>query len=147
MPISGKLTGAKAWKATFAAMPQIVQDRMGDAVQLTASEMKRDAKGRVDVETGTLRDHIDFSYSPTYCRAKIGITPGTIFIGQGNKGKVKAYRASHYAHLVEFGSSRLKAHPFMTPAFTGQQGPFDARMQAAQRASIDDLANLGSSLL
>lgn len=161
--IRGKVTGTQAIKATLAAMPQIVRDRLGEAIQTTASEITRVAKGNVPVRTGTLRDHIDFSYSPTYCRAKVGITPGTVVI-QGAQTQTfkkvtrsfaatykalgwKVYRASHYAHLVEFGHGQVAAHPFLGPAFTGEQRYLDARMQAAQRGSITDLANVGARYL
>jgi HK97 gp10 family phage protein len=164
MVISGRVTGLQGIKATLAAMPTIVRDRLGEAIRVTASEMVRDARGRVQVKTGTLQEHIDFSFSPTYASARVGITPGTVVIRADGElqsfkkvGRVaarilkahgwKLYRASHYAHLVEFGWGHAPAHPFLGPAFAASKGPLDARMIAAQHASIDDLAHIGSSTL
>lgn len=164
VPIKGRVN-AQALKATLAAMPEIVRANMGDAMRTTGSEMVRNAKARVPIGTGTLRDHIDFSFSPTYCRSRVGITPGTVWI-QGHvtinpklavdigskrlrSQGARAYRASHYAHMVEFGArgGAMPAQPFMGPAFEGQMGPLESRMRAAQRASLDGLANVGSSFL
>lgn len=138
MPITGKLTGAKAIKATLAAMPDVVRSAFGDAIRTTASEVVRDAMSRVPVDTGTLKNHIGFSFSPTYARAKVGIQPGTVVVDG------RPHRASHYAHMVEFGTIKMPARPFLGPAFRGQQSALDDRMRAAQRASLDDLANIGS---
>lgn len=142
MPIRGSVK-SQAIKATLAAMPELVRSELGDAVRTTASEVKRNAIAAVPVGTGTLKNHIDFSFSPTYCRAKVGITPGNVVIQR------RVYRASHYAHLVEFGArgGQMPAQPFMGPAFEGQQSALESRMRAAQRASIDDVANIGSTFL
>ena len=113
---------------------------------MTASEVKRNARAAVKVQTGTLRDHIDFSFSPATCRAKVGITPGIVVIkvpGSGPNAKPRAYRASHYAHLVEF----KQKSPFLGPAFAGQLAPLQERMKAAQRATLTDLAHVGARYL
>lgn len=170
MPITGRVTGKQATKATFAAMPEVVRNRHGEAVRTTASEVVRNARANVRVGHGTLRDHIDFSFSPAAVRVKVGITPGTVVIRESSRGAVtireltkgnntsaraaafravgyKTYRASHYAHLVEFGHGGphgAPAHPFMDPAFRGQQAPYEDRMRAAQRATVDDLAHVGA---
>jgi len=72
MAISGSIQGRDALKATLAALPEVIRDAMGAAIQMTASEMVRAAKARVPVDTGALRDHIAFSFSPIYIRARIG---------------------------------------------------------------------------
>jgi|SRR5665213_1419035 len=165
MPISGRVTGKAAILATLAAMSDVVRSATGEAVRVTASEVVRGAISRVPVETGTLRDHIAFSFSPLYASAKVGIAPGTVVVRGDQRAEYKkatredakvfraqgwkTYRASHYAHLVEFGGrgGKLPARPFLGPAFDGQQGTLDARMRAAQRETLTTLANVGSSYL
>jgi HK97 gp10 family phage protein len=136
--IAGKIAGARAWKAVLTAMPQAVRDEMADAVRTTASETVRQARANVPVKTGTLRDHIDFSFSERAVRAKVGITTGTVLIDG------RLYRASHYAHCVEFGTKTIPQHPFLRPAIEGQRSPFEDRMRAAGRAVERDLASIGS---
>jgi HK97 gp10 family phage protein len=162
MPITGTITGKAAILATLAAMPDVVRSAFGDAVRTTASEIVREARSQVPVDTGTLRDHINFSFSDKYARAKIGVSAGTTTIAgtkvrgvvlAGRNGSAltsqgaRVLRPSHYAHLVEFGHAgphAAKAHAFLGPAFTGQLEPFDERMKAAQRQTLTDLANIGA---
>jgi len=163
MPITGRVRN-QAMKATLAAMPDLVRSAFGDAIRVTASEMVRSAKSRVPVRTGTLRDHIDFSFSPTYARAKVGITPGTVVVRDNvrlsfKKNQISAraqawrdrgyrvLRASHYAHMVEFGTVRMSPRPFMGPSFRAQQPLLESRMRSAQKVTIDSLANIGSRFL
>jgi HK97 gp10 family phage protein len=140
MPISGRVIGKQAVLATLAALPELARAELGEAIRVTASEVVRNAKATVPVDTGTLRDHIGFSFSPKYASAKIGITPGTVVI------KGRAHRASHYAHMVEFGArgGEIPARSFLGAAFRGQQSPLESRMRAAQAATLTDLANMGS---
>ncbi|HZR23246.1 MAG TPA: HK97-gp10 family putative phage morphogenesis protein [Vicinamibacterales bacterium] len=141
MPISGSVKGKAAIKATLAAMPDTVRAELGEAIRVTASEVVRNAKMSVPVRTGTLRNHIKFSFSPTYARARVGIEAGTVVIDG------RPLRASYYAHMVEYGTVKMSAHPFMRPAFEGQKTPLDSRMRAAQRATIDTVTNIGSRYL
>lgn len=163
MPIKGRVQ-SQAIKAALAAMPDAVRARHGEAIRVTLSEMKRIARATVKVETGTLQDHIDFSFSPTYARGKFGISPGSVWVqGRTAIGATMAadigasrlrsqgarlMRASHYAHLVEFGSPQHPmGAPFMGPAFSNQLSPLQDRMRVAQRDVVEDLTHIGSRYL
>lgn len=73
------------------------------------------ARARVRKESGTLKKSLDKKVK-TYVRSGVVVAivgPRSGFKGE-YKGKVR--RPSFYAHLVEFGTSKTPARPFLRPA-------------------------------
>lgn len=74
------------------ALPQAV----GQAVHEIAFQIEADAKGLAPVDTGFLRSSIQTSVIDAFT-AEVAV-------------------GAHYAAYVEFGTSRMAARPYLTPA-------------------------------
>ena len=79
------------------------QDAMRAAARVVAAE----AKQLVPVRTGNLRDSIRVRSSPKKYK------PGALVIASGSK---KAGTKGYHAKLVEYGTVKTKARPFLEPA-------------------------------
>ena len=77
------------------------------AIAQGANLIRDDAKRRCPVRRGVLRDSIK-------ARMKVGCPEGYVSAGIYKPG-APAY--SPHAHLVEFGTVRMQARPFLRPAF------------------------------
>lgn len=93
-----------------------------------ALEFYVEAKLRAPVQSGTLRDAIYRVYS------KDNSSDGrAVYHVSVNRSK-----APHF-HLVEYGTSRAAAHPFMRPAYDAAKG---AAVKAAQQRMLDKMKEL-----
>ncbi len=72
---------------------------MDFACKETADAIAEDAKGRVPVATGKLRDAIHVE--------RKGLAEYVVIAGDDE---------AFYGHMVEFGTRRQPPHPFLTPA-------------------------------
>jgi len=90
-----------------------------------ARVIRNEAKQRVPVETGQLRKNIVVARTIKQKGRKRRIR-GAVFVGIRGA-------ARYYAHLVEFGTSKLSARPFLRPAL-------DQKAPEALRAIAEKLA-------
>lgn len=105
MDLSAKLTGDLS--TGLEKLEREVQERvLFSGVAAMAQVLYDEAKGRVPVQTGTLRESIYRAYSPEL-----------------SKEASKVYRISWnrtkapHGGLIEFGTSRMAARPFIRPSF------------------------------
>ena len=89
----------------------------GDALRAGAKVIAADAKARVPVATGALRDAIVVRKA-TAKQRRFGL--GAVLIGFKKKSSYFTESASRRAHLTEFGTSTQQAQPFMRPAIDTQ---------------------------
>jgi HK97 gp10 family phage protein len=75
-----------------------VSAEMGNALAAGAEIVKNDARMRVPVRTGNLRDSIDMEQ----------VSSNEIHVGPGKEG--------WYGQFIELGKKGYAAHPFMRPA-------------------------------
>lgn len=164
-----KIQGLREAKAAFQKLPEITRDAMNVATFTTVSEIARLAKGRVlaspSVQTRALYNAIGFSVTPTNGRGRAGIQNVTTSVSRvnGRNVKVKGIVTSsrrhvvmggalvrnprRYAHLVEFGSRKMKAEPFMLPAAESQKQPYLDRCMKAGKVIEQQMAAIGGRLL
>lgn len=101
-----RLKGARDLDAALRRLPERTAARVtGNAVAAGARAIRDEAKARVPVETGELRDAI-------VVRRARG-RAGQVFVGFLKP-------TSRRAHLTEFGTSKASARPFMRPAFAAK---------------------------
>jgi HK97 gp10 family phage protein len=101
-------------------IPQIVlslNPRVDGALKVGAEAISQEAKQRVPVETGTLRDaiHVDSS----------GVGGGWSVIA----GDDDAF----YGHIIEHGGVNTPPHPFLIPAAESQRDSVAAAVTAVLR--------------
>lgn len=112
-------------------MPAEIAQPIKDEVMHLAEAIAADAKARVAVDTGLVRDTIKARKVGPGFAAKIGI--------MGVRDRKKAY----YAMFVEFGTKKMPARPFMTPAFEANKAEGIERIGAAVDKALAKVAQGG----
>jgi HK97 gp10 family phage protein len=107
--------------ASYNRLPEIIarlQPEVDRAVQEAARSVVADAKARVPVDTGRLRDaiHIEVDVDGVYVIA----------------GDRKAW----YGHIVEHGSVKQPPHPFLVPALEDNRAAIIAAVGLALRRAV-----------
>lgn len=141
-----------ALKRVFKAAPDEFKQRANEATEATVYAVERRATQNVPVDTGTLRSFIGSSFSKRSGFGRVGIRAGRVAIaGAGGSALTKRgarlLEPKKYAHLVEFGTSKMPAQPFMLPAAEGERGNYAQRMKTAGRQAEQALAGIGSRFL
>jgi len=118
----------KAVQDALKKLPAHLQQKVVvGATRASAAVIAKEAKENVPVRTGLLKKsisvrmvpksktpkgHVHFYVVPL---TKVRFTANVTVNGQS--GKLKATRTAYYAHMVEFGTSKMAAQPFLRPAF------------------------------
>lgn len=108
------------------------------AMYAGAVVIRDDARTRAPVETGALRSSIVAKASTT----KEGEIYGSVGVDRKtfSRGKRKGRKPRRYAHLVEFGTVKSKAQPFLRPAMDTNIDRVLDVIAEAMRKGIDDEA-------
>jgi len=105
----------------------IQQQVVKGATRSAANVIAKDARARVPVDTGLLKKSIAVRRAKKNNQkegheiyyvvplTKVKFTAKAKINGQN--AKLKATRYNFHAHLVEFGTSKMKAQPFLRPAY------------------------------
>ena len=125
---SFKMKGLSEMQRSLESLPDKLQERaMQNASAAGARVIRKEARRIVPVGRGPNHLRDDIVVSRTFKkRGRKQKLKGTVFLGIKDDGRF-------YAHLVEFGSSRQSAQPFMRPAF-------DNAFQPALQKMADKLA-------
>lgn len=100
-------------------LPQIaseLQARVSAGTKAGAAIIEARAKERVPVRSGRLKDAIH-----------------TEFKGSGDWSVVAGNRDVFYGHLIEFGTTRAPAHPFLVPALESSRAEVEKAITLALR--------------
>lgn len=114
MGSGARWSGAAAARRRFSRLPAVVRDELNKAVSDTTKAIRDAARSRAPVRTGALKKSITSRVDKR--RAK---------------GTVQA-KARH-AHLIEFGTSKMDARPFMLPAAEAERSRFIERAKDSGR--------------
>lgn len=108
------------------------------ALQASQKPLVQAARARVPVRTRTLRKSLGAKVKIYREGHGVAVTgPRVSIVGEYRGRKV---RPAKYAHLVEHGTVRAAAHPFLEPASQSSQG---AMLTAMTRVIQGELARLG----
>ena len=105
--------------------PKLARRQLGNAVAAGGRVVRDEAKTRVPVDTGLLKESI-----------VVRRPRGTL--GQAVVGFLSP--VSRRAHLTEFGTSRARARPFMRPALATKADAAIAKIADTLRRGLDRLA-------
>jgi HK97 gp10 family phage protein len=86
--------------------------------------------GRRDVDVGALKRDVRVRARP---KKKRGVIAFDVVTGKGTKKT----RGAYYAGMVEYGTSKMRAQPFIRPAFDANKDRIARMVQAGIRAGID----------
>ena len=164
--LQAHIRGLREAKAAFQALPAITRGHLNTATETTLSEIVRHAKARIQsspsVRTRSLLNSVAFTLNKNNGRGRVGVSDGsstisfggtrfrikgTLRMGSGGSASTsqgaKLIRPSRYAHLIEFGSRKQRAEPFMMPAAKSQEGPYLDRCKRAGTDVEKDIAAIG----
>lgn len=169
--IAGHVQGLREAKAAFQALPEAMRTRTNDATEITVREIVRHAQGRIlsspSVQTRSLLNAITWTLNKNNGRGKAGVANVSSTISFGHMGGImrkirvrgilvpgkdgsaltsqgaKLVKPSRYAHLIEKGTRRFRAEPFMWPAAQSQERPYLDRIMRAGKDVEKDLAAIG----
>ena len=96
-------------------------DEASKEALISAGELlQADTKKRAPVLTGNLRDHVKVSE----------VEKGSINVYVDSQGK------AYYGYMIEVGTSKMSAQPFMYPAFMANQDNIEKKMIEVLRARL-----------
>ena len=125
---------------------------LGVALRRMGAKIQKDAKSRVGVDTGTLRDNIINSRLPKKRRNKgeEGYEVTVRYKAKKYKDNARNRKAGRvggeynnngplfYARFLEFGTVNMPAKPFLTPAFESAKPELPSIFQREMIRAIDD---------
>lgn len=111
--------GMEEAEQAFDSLPLAVKNRVREVVKGIALAVQKDAKERCPVDTGRLRSSIHVLFRDDEMGAEVGTNV-------------------NYAGYVEFGTSRMRARPYMFPAAEEQQDHYTNQMAAALKAAAEN---------
>lgn len=125
MPATARplMSGLRELEAQLQQLPEITKRAIAHAQIQTASVIVREASRAVRRRTQALADAIGFDQDERIPRTRIGI----------RRGKFRGVRPGPRAHLIEFGTRRAPAYPFILPAVEGERANYLARLKDAGR--------------
>jgi hypothetical protein len=132
--------------ASFDVLPTALARRIARENVATANRFVLEARSRVRVRFGFLRDAIDWVQSAKTGDIFVGIARRRTFVIPGTRrfnGKSSKARPSNYAHLIErghAGPSFAPPYPFMRPAAEAVRASHEGRVLESM---IDALRDTG----
>jgi HK97 gp10 family phage protein len=151
-----QITGLKELMASLEALPKEIAGGNKSPLLVTlrrmASKVAKDAQARVPVDTGTLKDNIIASRVPKKRRAngEEAVEVTVRYKAKGYKdtarnrklgrvgGTYQNYGPLFYAKFLEFGTSKMRARPFLTAAFEANKGSMPDQFASELRRAIDE---------
>lgn len=98
--------------------PKLAKNGLRAAVAAGSRVIANEAKKNVPVDTGVLRRAIFMKQ----IREESGNSKQTFYVGvRKGKGERKKNRDGWYFHMVEFGTKKMAARPFLRPAFESRR--------------------------
>lgn len=115
--VVAKVEGAAGLINKLKLLVPAVRRATQDAVATTALQIESTAKELAPVDTGRLRASIGITFAPDRLSAQVGSNVS-------------------YSPFIEFGTSRMRAQPFLAPAFEQHRTAFLANLKQALKVSI-----------
>ena len=151
-----QIRGLKEMGQRMLALPKNLQGPpIVNTLRTMGKIVQRDAKSRVPVDTGTLRENIIVSRIPPrrrgpteegvevtvrYKATKYKDTAPNRKAGRVG-GSYQDYGPLFYARFLEFGTSKMAARPFLRPAFEAAKGSFPQMFSEGFSRELDKVVN------
>jgi HK97 gp10 family phage protein len=137
--MASSLRGVPRLRRKLRRMEPEVRASVAAAVLEGAEEIRDEAKRRVPTDTGSLRDYIQVVRGASSDRLswRVGVP-----VPKTRRGKPKR-QWPFYAIFIEFGTVRMRARPFLFPAFEARKRAVFARIRKAVDRALAKVANGG----
>ena len=114
------------------------------AAMVVVEKAKQNAQRIDDAETGrSIADNINLRWNGRLFKRtgdlgfRIGVTHGAVLPGKGEKADKSSNAPTPHWRLIEFGTAKMRAQPFMRPALEGQIGEVTSVFVTAYELAID----------
>jgi len=111
--MSVNVDGLDNLRKRLGELPEDVQRGARSSIEESAESVEQQMKDEVPVDTGTLRDAIQSRVNAAQLTADVGPMGGD----------------AYYGYFVEFGTSRMPARPYATPAAEAERKAFPERLR------------------
>lgn len=115
--MSSNIKGLDQWLNWADGVSKNVEREVKELISSTAYNIEADAKRLAPVDTGTLRRSIATDIQEEGWKAEVGTN-------------------LEYAALVEFGTSKTEAQPYMTPVFQKYKEHFSSDMMQTMKKGL-----------
>lgn len=112
MSFGVSLEGLSQVKAKLDKLPEDVDKKVADLINKTAINIQNNAKRLAPVDTGRLRSSIRIRFY------------------RDNGPAADIYTDVEYAAYLEFGTKRMSARPYMTPAWELERAKFEEALRS-----------------
>ncbi|MFH9134439.1 HK97-gp10 family putative phage morphogenesis protein [Streptomyces sp. NPDC017524] len=112
-----RIEGLDRLRGQLAALVPELEEAAKRATKDSAEAVRDDARGKVRVDTGNLRDKLDIHYSDEGKTADVGWKD----------------REDWYASVHEHGTRRIPANPALGPALEAERTKFEERLRTEVR--------------
>ena len=137
------VTGMAGLRARFGRAAQLVQDELVAQLEREAEKVVRDMKALVPVDTGALRNSINWTWGDAPAGSvTIGKVRGSsyeriaITIYAGTRDKSLGSADAFYARFQEFGTRKMAANPFFYPAWRANRARVKTNITRAIRRAM-----------
>lgn len=136
--MSVRTRGFKELSEELKKIPEELRPEVFKAISETASEIRRDARRRVPVDTGDLRDSIKVRRSKKKLNAVIwpDYPRSGRRIKKGSRKSVPGAKV-YYAYAVEYGTKHQREQPFLIPASDAAEEEFVERVDEILGRIVD----------
>lgn len=112
---NARIEGGKRLRNFVKNMPEEARAELYDVIKSNLEAVIVDAKSRVPVDTGALRDAMKVRVGKKTLRGRAGV------IGDRGYIRLKKGGKRFYAKFVEYGTRRTPAKPFLFPAWRSRR--------------------------
>lgn len=125
MHIRLRVSGLRELDERLKVLPQVVGKQvLKQALERASHPLLHDIRTHAPVLTGELRDSIAITTHPEEGQNEVKLQLGVTGL--------------YYGHFQEFGTSRMRARPFVRPAWDRHAKPLIATFRELLRRAIDD---------
>lgn len=150
-----KVDGLDQIVARLRALPEAVSGKNGGPLRVAlakaAALVRDDAKAHAPVDTGALRDNIIMyrdrdpaqigaaeHYRVGVRRIKLTRKVKALLRRIRKSASIRIKEDAYYWRFIEFGTSKMKARPFLRPAFDNNKGAINDTFVSELSRGIDD---------
>lgn len=141
------ILGLKSLHQKLEKMKRLAKLKVRLAMEESADEIVRMAKGLAPVDSGALRDSIGWTWGAApsgsmtlTTLARSGESDLRITIYAGTRDKKLGDADAFYASWVEFGTQHMQAHPFFFPAYRANKKRARSRISRAINKAVKEAA-------
>lgn len=138
--MSVTVSGRERLSRKLAALPAAVKAEIRDAIATSAAEIVALAKSLVPVNRGELKDSIGWNFGK--------VPKGSTVLAEAHAGDLSAWiwagdEVAFYARWVEFGTVKMKAHPYFFVSYRAGRKRAKSRISRATTKAAKKVAANG----